>query len=488
MAIEWDVYKKIRQLYLVEKQSMRAIARILGVDRKTVRKYCRGGVLPDVRKATERKPVLLDAVKDEILRLLEENKSLPTKQRLNAKDIWECLLREKGIAVAQSTIRNYVRLLKEHHPEVFIPLDHEPGESIQFDWGDMVAVIAGVKTSVSVFCAALPHSGAIFAFVYPNKSTISFLHGHIQTFESIRGVARRCVYDNLRTAVLKGSGKNAVKQISFKRLEAHYGFDAVFCNVASGWEKSNVENAVAIIRRIAFTPMPRVESYAQLQEHVSNCCLHYLKTHAIQGREHSINELFQKEREALLPLPEAALDMGFTTIALVQPDLTVHHEGTKYSVPHTLAGKMVTLRLTPFHLSIFHEGKEIYVHDRALNKNDHRYVLEHYLDILERKPRAIPQARPLSRGIMPEECSEFLRLCCEPEAKEQLVEILLMGREVEKDKLLWALRQANHTKNPNFSLVMFFLDAGKYSCPADDLKIQHQSLSIYDELLKGETT
>ena len=49
MAIDWDTYRKVRQLFLVEKQSIRAISRQLHMSRKTVRKYCRGGVLPDVR-------------------------------------------------------------------------------------------------------------------------------------------------------------------------------------------------------------------------------------------------------------------------------------------------------------------------------------------------------------------------------------------------------------------------------------------------------
>jgi len=236
-------------------------------------------------------------------------------------------------------VRQYVRELRERHPEVFLPLDHEPGEAMQFDWGDMSAVIADAKITVSVFCAVLPHSGALCAFVYPDKSTRSFLHGHIQAFEFIGGVARRCVYDNLKTAVKKGSGKNAVKQVSFIRLEAHYGFEAVFCNVASGWEKANVENAVAIVRRIAFTPMPRVDSYEALQTHVTNRCLHYAQTHTIRGHEHSIRDSLEQERKMLLPLPDVRLDTGFTFTALVHPDLTVHHESTRYSVPGHLVGK-----------------------------------------------------------------------------------------------------------------------------------------------------
>ena len=487
MTIDWDTYRKVRQLFLVEGQSIRAISRQLHLSRKTVRKYCRGGALPGVRKTADRPAPLLGEVEGEIIRLLEENKTLPRKQRLNAKNIWEHLQGERGIAIAQSTVRQYVQKLRERHPEVFLPLEHEPGEAMQFDWGDMSAVIAGAKITVSVFCAVLPHSGALCAFVYPNKSTLSFLHGHIQTFEHFGGVARRCVYDNLRTAVKKGSGKNAVKQVSFIRLEAHYGFEAVFCNVASGWEKSNVENAVAIVRRIAFTPMPRVDSFEALQRHVTNRYLHYAQTHTIRGHAHSIRDSLGQERKTLLPLPDVQLDTGFTLTALVHPDLTVHHEGTRYSVPRHLVGKEVTLCLSPFHLSVFHRGREVYKHDRAMKKQDHRYVLEHYLEILDRKPRAIEQAIPMKRGIMPEECKEFLRLCREPGAKQQLVEILLLGRQVEQTKLLWAIQQANNTRSPNISLVRLYLELKEPGPQRDELEVRHKSLAAYDHLLqKGD--
>ena len=488
MAIDMLTYKTIRQLYLMEHQSIRYIAEKLNMGRRTVRKYCKGGALPDIRKESTKYSPVRERVESEIMNLLEKNKSLPHKQQLNTKDIWEYLLREKGIAIGYSTTTQYIRELRNRTPEVFLPLSHEPGEAIQFDWGDMTAVIGKVKTVVSVFCAALPFSGYILAFAYPDKSTISFLDGHIRTFEQLGGVSRQCVYDNLKTAVKKGSGKTAQKQEQFIRIEAHYGFNSVFCNVASGWEKSSVENAVAIIRRIAFTPMPYVESFAQLQEHMTNRCLQYAKTHRIKGREHTIWEDFLEERYTLMTLPEAPLDTGFTTTALVHTDLTVRYQDIKYSVPKTLAGKEVTLRISPFHISVFYHGQEVYKHLRSLKKNEHQYVLEHYLDILERKPRAVNQAIVLKNGIMPKECSEFLRLCREDEPKQQLVDILLLGRNTEKDKLLWAIAQANNTKSPSLNLVRMFLEIKEPVQIIDNLIVEHKGLEIYDSLMmKGDT-
>jgi hypothetical protein len=289
----------------------------------------------------------------------------------------------------------------------------------------------------------------------------------------------------LKTAVFSGSGQKAIKQTAFMKLEAHYGFKSEFCNVASGWEKSSVENAVAIIRRLAFTPMPHVESFAALQEHVTNKCLEYVKTHTIKGREESIAQMLQKELKELLPLPLVPLDAGNSITALVHPDSTVVHEGTRYSVPHTMVGKNVTIVPSPFHLKIFYHGKEVWNHNKASKKYHHQYVLEHYLDILEQKPRAINQAKPISKGIMPTECSEFLRLCKANDSKRQLVNIMLLGREIPQDRLLWAVTQANNTHNPSIELVKFFLNLEKQISIQDAIEVSHKDLEQYDSLIPG---
>jgi transposase len=486
MPIEWETYQKVRYMFCQEKKSIRAIARELSMSRKTVKKYCQGGKLPDNQKIPERTSLLKEKSKTMILKILEENKQLPRKYRRNARDIWEHLMKE-GISASPSTIRKFVHDLKNENPDVFIPLDHEMGESMQFDWGDMNAVICNEKQVISLFCVALPYSGAIHRFCYKNKSIISFLDGHIQTFTHFNGVPRRCTYDNLKTAVLKGSGQNAVKQNDFMRLESHYGFKSEFCNIASGWEKSSVENAVAIIRRIAFTPMPYVESFKSLQEHVTNKCLEYNKTHTINGREESIDQMLQKELKELMPLPLVPLDPGNSSMVLVHPDSTIVNEGTRYSVPHTFVGKYVTLVLSPFHIKIFYQGNKIWTHNRAPRKYQHQYILEHYLEILERKPRSINQAKPISKGIMPSECSDFLKRCKTHDSKYQLIKIMLLGKEFSQDRLLWAIQQANNTHNPSIELVKFFLNIEKEVCIKDIIEVFHKDLEQYDSLIpEGE--
>jgi len=386
-----------------------------------------------------------------------------------------------------SSCSGIIRDIRDSSPEVYIPLEHAPGDAVQFDWGDMNAYIDGNRLPVPTLVAVLPFSGFPCAFVYPNKKELSFLDGHIRVFEFFGGVPRRCcLYDNLRTAVKSGSGKNAAKQDGFMRIEAHYGFEAVFCNANSGWEKSLVENAVATVRTIAFTPAPHVASYEELQGHVTNCCLAYAKTHAVRGRENSIWQDYEIERKSLLPLPQVPFDPGFTTTALVHKDLTVIYDGSRYSVPCEYAGKEVTIRVSPFSLCIYCQGKEIWRHPRLGKKGGDQYVLEHYLDILARKPRAIEQAIPISRGVMPSVCKQFLHLCKEKDSKKQLVDILLLGKSVRNDRLLWAIEQANNTLNPSLALVRFFLDADLSGVPEDSVTVQHRDLSDYDKLIGGD--
>lgn len=483
MTIEAYLYQKIRHMYQSQRLSQRQIANRLNISRKTVAKYCRGMVLPDVRKTPEREAALYEAVKPIIIRLLKENRSLPPKQMWRASTIWQYLLEKEGIAIAESTVRQYVRMLRLAHPEIFVPLVHDPGAAMQFDWGDMAAIIGGERIVTSVFCDALPHSGAICAWAYPNKKMLSFLDGHIRSFEWFGGVPKTCVYDNLRTAVKEGSGKHAVKTQDFKRLEAHYAFEAVFCNIASGWEKSNVENAVAIVRRIAFTPMPRVDDFQQLQEHISNKCLEYNQTHHIRGHSDPIRVGLARDIAALMPLPGLPLDMGFTEPALVHKDLTVRYDNTRYSVPAELAGKEVTLRIYPFQLAICYKGKEVYRHKRPLGKDEHQYVLEHYLEVLVEKPRAVDQALPLRTGIMPDECKQFLKLCTEKDARHQLVQILLLGQKIEREELLWAIQQANNTRFPSYKLVRTFLEIARTEPDLSGPEIFDPVFESYNSLL-----
>jgi len=484
MDDKWETYGKIRAMH-VNGLSDRKIARVLGVSRKVVAKYKDGAATPDDRVPVQRKAPLREAVESEIARMLEGNVSLPRKQRLGAVDMWKNLVSEHGIPISEPYVRQLVREIRDAHGAEFIPLGHEKGDCLQIDWlEDVVAIVDGVKTTVQVFVAALPFSGAVNAFVYPDKTTLSFLHGHVRAFEWMQGVSKRCVYDNLRTAVLSGSGKNAVTQEEFRRIERHYAFAAEFCNRASGWEKSNAENGVKITRNRAFIPIPRVKDLGELQNQISARLLEYNMTHRICGSPKKIWDLFMEERAALAPLPLSPFEVDETMHTKVCHDQTVRYDKVRYSVPHGHVGRHVTLRVSPFEVRVYFRGQLLHAHRRQRTGSTDQYVLDHYLESLSRKPRAAGQALPIAGGVMPAECRAFLELCPAPDANRQLVEVMLLTREVDEDRVLAAMSDAVSTGKPTAELVRYYLYGQQM--PDDGFVIEHSDLADYDRLIDGK--
>ena len=465
--------------------SGRAIAKALRVGRHTVEKYRDGAVTPDSRAAAPRTAPLREAAKGEIARMLAENAALPRKQRLSAKDMWDVLVSKHGIAISEPYTRLLVREIRDAHGDEFIPLLHEIGDSVQVDWLEDVAVfLDGIRAAAQVLVFALPYSGAVCAFVYPDKTTLCFLHGHVKFFEWLNGVMKRCTYDNLLTAVFSGSGKNAVMQKEFEKIVKHYAFCAEFCNRASGWEKSNAENGVKITRNKAFTPIPRVKDFDELQKHVSAKLLQYNMTHKLDDRPRKIWDMFLEEQAALAPLPLSPFEVDETVQTKVRHDQTVIHDKVRYSVPHGHVGKNVTLRVSPFDLKAYCRGALLCTHKRQRAGGDDQYILDHYLESLSRKPRAIGQALPIAKGVMPAQCRVFLELCPAGDAKKQLIEVMLLARDIGADRVLAALDDAIATGNPTAELVRCYIYGQQM--PGDAFEIKHGDLSDYDRLIGGE--
>jgi hypothetical protein len=313
---------------------------------------------------------------------------------------------------------------------------------------------------------------------------LSFLHGHVSAFSWLNGVSRRCVYDNVKVAVLSGSGKNAVTQEEFKRFERHYAFTAEFCNRAAGWEKSNAENGVKITRNNAFVPIPRADDYEGLQKHVSASLLKYNMAHRIEGRPRKIWDMFTEERRSLAPLPLSPYEVDETVHTKVYPDQTVRYDKVRYSLPHGYVGRNVTLRVSPFELKAYFRGELLHAHERQRFGGPDQYVLDHYLEAISRKPRAAGQALPISKGAMPAECRAFLELCPAPDANRQLVDIMLLARDVGQGRVLAALDCAISSGKPTAELARYYLYGQQM--PGDAFEIKHTDLADYDRLIGGK--
>ena len=410
MIVEMDLYYQIRSRYN-DGESIRSIARKLGISRQTVKKYCRGDTHPDERKPYHRdSEVVTQEVIDFARACLEEDKKENlSKQWHTAKRIYDRLVFEKGFRGAESTIRKLVKTLRAEmdiSPQADIPLEYDPGDAGQIDWGEATAYINGQKTKVQFFCGRLCNSCAIFVQAYYSQNTESFLEAQQKMFDFFGGVPLRLIFDNAKVAVKSGFGAHAAAQDDYAQLAAHYGFKPIFCNPSSGNEKGLVENLVGYIRRNVCVPLPRMKDLDELNAKLLEQCLKY-QGHKVESRPEKVGEMLKEDRKSLQRMPRYIPDISKKAFPNVNRYCIVTFDKNRYSVPCKYRGKSVTVKGFPNYIEIWYEGKMIARHIRLYGSKEESLDLQHYLPILQQKGRAIRYARPVQR-IVPVEFIDWM--------------------------------------------------------------------------------
>lgn len=251
--------------------------------------------------------VLTEDVVAFIRHCLEEDTHSPRKQHHTAKRIYDRLVDEMGFTGGTTTVRHLVSQLREKAQEAFVPLAFPPGDGMQIDWGEATVYLSGEKTVVNLFCARLCYSGAPLVLAYRRQNEESILDALVHVFQYFGGVPRRVIFDNGKVAIKDGFDAHARKQAGYAALSAHYGFEAFFCNPASGNEKGLVEGLVGYSRRNFCVPVPRVESMAELNALLREKCEKYL-SHQIRGKEADVGTMLAEEKKHLYPLPGYPFD------------------------------------------------------------------------------------------------------------------------------------------------------------------------------------
>jgi len=122
----------------------------------------------------------------------------------------------------------------------------------------------------------------------------------------------------------------------------------------------------------------------------------------------------------------------------------------RYSVPASLAGLRIRARVGAGEISFWHDGKQVASHERLHDHHQISAKLDHYLDLLTRKPGALARSLALrqerDRGDWPACFDELWTVIQErsgrQEAARQMVEVLLLCREHDAEQVELAVRGA----------------------------------------------
>lgn len=505
-----ELFEKIRRDERDEGLSIRELARRYEVHRRTVRQAL-GSPVPPARKTPVRDSPKLGPHIATIRGWLEADLDAPPKQRHTARRVWQRLVDERDADVSESTVRALVAEVKRElglsGPEAMVPQSKPAGWEAEVDFGELWATLEGRLEKVWMFVMRMSFSGRTFRRIYGNEAGESFLDGHVRAFEFFGGVPVRIRYDNLTPAVVKVLlGKQRDCNPRFVALRSHYLFDSSFCTPGKGHEKGGVEGEIGRFRRNWLTPVPDVASLDELNGHVDAAVEPDDARRELtrDGVTQTVVGWWDHEHQLLAPLPvDGPADVVNELSCRVDTRARVCVRQAFYSVPARLAGRRVRVLLGASQLTIFDGSRQVATHPRSLHKGTETLTLDHYLDVLGRKPGALAGATALGQartaGTFTDThqawWDQASRRLGDSPATRGLIDVLLEHRRLPAGSILAALADAVEADivDPAVVIVEARRHADRHARPDAPAPVDARlaafdrpapDLTAYDQLLK----
>ena len=205
--ITMEMLGKVKRLYSRDNKSLHEIAKSTGLSRNTIRKWVRDTQEVVAKPSYRRKemPCKLTAFSEAIVLALKADAQRAKQNRRTAKALFG-QIRLEGYTGGYSRVTDFIRDWRQTEgkaPKAFVPLTFEPGEAFQFDWSDEGMVVGGLYYKLQVAHLKLCFSRAFWLVAYPSQGHEMLFDAHTRSFSALGGIARRGIYDNMKTAVDK---------------------------------------------------------------------------------------------------------------------------------------------------------------------------------------------------------------------------------------------------------------------------------------------
>jgi len=363
------------------------ISRMVGVDRKTAKKYANlGQYHPFFRKM---QPVgKLEPYKQYVQSRLE-------KYPLNAVRIFD-EIRAQGYAGKLTILRDYMKSLrKDASYDAVMLFETAPGQQAQVDWGDFGKIeIDGERHGLYGFHMILGHSRMRYVEFTSSMDLRSLVRCHINAYHYFGGAPHENLYDNMKTVVLKRR-KNANDSDFhplFGDFMAYYGTAIKLCRIRKARTKGKVENLVDYVKDgfflgTEFTDLDDLNMKARAWMDKVNA-----QPHSTTGEAPA--ERLKKEQPLLIQIGNRPdYRICETLYRKSRCTSTVSVYSAEYSVPPKYANRDVEVRIEGEQLGIFYRGQEIARHRIAGRKQvyfleEHRKQLEEGCFHMPRENRA----------------------------------------------------------------------------------------------------
>ena len=369
--------------------SVSQVARALGLDRKTVRKYTgraeAAGLVPGgsqlspaewAAKVREWFPELSDprarsSVHGQIAphhAYIEKHLATNTLATIHQR-----LRDEHGLQVSLASLRRYVHLefaaaAAEEHATVLRD-DPPPGSEAQLDYGHLGSWIdprSGAKRRVWAFIMTLAHSRHLFCYPVVRMTQGEFLAAHVAAFAFFGGCPHRLVPDNLGSGILKPDLYDPRINRGYAELAWHYGCLVDPARVCHPKDKPRVERMVPYVRDSFFCGRSFADLASMRSQAASwSCEVAGERACRPLGGAKPLAVFRTLEAETLLALPARPFEAATWQTAKVGPDCHVSVGGALYSVPYRFIGRRLDVRSTETMVYVLSDGEIAKTHVRV---------------------------------------------------------------------------------------------------------------------------
>ena len=378
------------------------------------------------------------------------------------------------------------------------------GEQAQVDWAHFGHIEIGhASRPLMAFVIVLSYSRAIFLRFFLSQNLSNFMHGHQLAFEYFGGIARVCLYDNLKSVVLERVGKTIRFNAQFMSFAGHYRFEPRPVGVARGNEKGRVERSIRYIRENFFA----ARRFKDLED-LNRQALHWCQNTALERRwpdnhRRTVGEVFNEEKSLLLPLPSDKYPCDERCEVILGKYPYARFDLNDYSVPPQFVRKALVVIASLDTVRILDSTQVIATHPRSYDRGRRIEQPEHLATLTQMKKAAGQHSR------------SHLLINAAPSAQEMLNQIakrsLPLGR-VTKDlvellnthgaaELEAAIREALENNAPHAQAVRQVLERDHHNARTpvalplhlpDDPRLNNISLSTpslndYDKLQEDDS-
>lgn len=356
-----------------EIMSKAAMARIMGCDPRTVKRYLNG--YTPANKDKIQRVSKLDDFKAIIISKLEIG--------CTSMAIFKFIQKE-GYSGSYSLVADFVQKYKDEQiKKATIRFETAPGLQAQVDWKENLKMISkhGEVFEVNIFLMVLGYSRMKFVKLTSDKTQKTLFSCMNEAFKYFNGLPKEILFDNMATVVDRANSKIGNVQLNSKFLQysKDIGFNPITCRIYRPQTKGKVESLAKLVDRLQVYNN-EFETYEELEK-IVNSFMKEINTEISQGTNMKPVDRFEKETKYLMPLPNQSVLNAYITSPKeykVSKESMITYKGKKYSVPTYLIGKLVSVEETNEYIHIYYTTNLITKH-----KKSEKFLNYHKNDIVD---------------------------------------------------------------------------------------------------------